>query len=175
MTQPTVVDDWVGIACASGAATAWGCYIVFARRLGRQTPGQALALTMCIGALASLPAGASAVLPHVTDPAVIAVGLCVATLSSVLPYSLQLHSLRYIPAHTFSVLLSLEPAVGAAVGLVFLDQRLGPLAWCGIAAVVVASVFSSQRRATRRRRGVTLTTRAPHEPRRSAPTKRPEP
>ena len=39
-------------------------------------------------------------------------------LSSAIPYSLELEALRRMPKATFGVLMSLEPAVAALVGLV---------------------------------------------------------
>ena len=54
-------------------------------------------------------------------PEVLAVGLAVAVLSSAIPYSLELEALRG-SGGTFGVLMSLEPAVAALVGLVVLGQ-----------------------------------------------------
>jgi inner membrane transporter RhtA len=57
----------------------------------------------------------------------------------VIPYSLDLESLRLIPARVFGVLMSLEPAVAALAGLVVLGQALGGREWAAIGLVVVAS------------------------------------
>ena len=54
----------------------------------------------------------------------IGVGAAVAVLSSVIPYSLELEALRRLPVGVFGVLMSLEPAVAALVGLIALDQGL---------------------------------------------------
>ena len=74
------------------------------------------------------------------SPAVIAIGAAVAVLSSVIPYSLELEALRRLPVGVFGVLMSLEPAVAALVGLIALDQGLSVLEAAGIALVVAASV-----------------------------------
>jgi inner membrane transporter RhtA len=154
LCRPSVSTDTTGLACAVLAAAAWAAYIVLARRLGEHAPGQALAVTMGVGAVISLVAGGPALAPHLGSPVLWATGACVAVMSSVLPYSLQLRALRSLPAHTFSILLSLEPAVAATVGLVVLQQGLSVLQWFGVAAVVLASVgvtgFTARRSAHER-------------------------
>ena len=60
-------------------------------------------------------------------------------LSSAIPYSLELEALRRLPAGTFGVLMSLEPAVAATIGFVALGQDLAAAELVAIALVVVAS------------------------------------
>jgi len=66
--------------------------------------------------------------------------LGVAVLSSALPYSLEMYALTRLPARTIGILFSLEPAVGALLGLVFLDEHLSAFQWLAIAAIIVASI-----------------------------------
>jgi inner membrane transporter RhtA len=73
------------------------------------------------------------------DPALLAAGLAVALLSSAIPYSLELEALRRLRKGTFGVLMSLEPAVAALVGLVALGQELSADEVVAIALVVAAS------------------------------------
>ena len=72
---------------------------------------------------------------------VLAKGVAIAVLSSVLPYSLELLALRRLSAHVFGILLSLEPAVAALAGLLVLGQHLAPLQLAGMALVVLASAL----------------------------------
>jgi inner membrane transporter RhtA len=65
--------------------------------------------------------------------------LAVAALSTAVPYSAEISALRWIPAGTFGVLMSLEPAVAALVGLIALGQGLAAAEVIGIGCVVVAS------------------------------------
>ena len=60
-------------------------------------------------------------------------------LASAVPYVLELQALRRLPAKTVGVLLSLEPAVAAAIGAVALDQALAGRELLAIALVVIAS------------------------------------
>jgi inner membrane transporter RhtA len=78
------------------------------------------------------------------EPWVLAAGLGVALLSSVIPYSLELEALRRIPPKVFGVLMSMEPAVAALVGLVVLGEVLGTMQWVAILFVVAASVGSTR-------------------------------
>jgi len=70
-------------------------------------------------------------------------------LSSVLPYTLELLALRRLPASTFAILMSLEPAIAATAGFLVLGQSLVPLEVVAIALVVVASMGAVRTQAGR--------------------------
>jgi len=63
----------------------------------------------------------------------------VALLSTAIPYSLEMVALTKMPTRTFGMLMSLEPAIAALCGLMFLHERLSVLQWLAIAAIIVAS------------------------------------
>ncbi len=129
-----------GIAFALGAAAMWAAYILLAARTGsRFARLDGLALAMAVGALLSLPLGIAEAGGALLEPATLALGAGVALLSSVLPYSLELLSLRRLPPTAFSVLMSLAPAVAALAGCVVLGQRLGLLDVAAVALVVIAA------------------------------------
>ena len=88
------------------------------------------------------------------DPGAAAVGAAAGVLSSVIPYSLELEALRRLAVGTFGVLMSLEPAVAAVIGLVALDQGLAAIEVIGIGLVVIASagVLGGRAHGRRRRR-----------------------
>jgi inner membrane transporter RhtA len=71
----------------------------------------------------------------------VALGLGIAVLSSVLPYSLELVALRHLAQHVFGILLSLEPVVAALAGLVVLHQVLDAGQVAGMVLVVLASTI----------------------------------
>jgi inner membrane transporter RhtA len=132
--------DPAGVAFALAAGTCWMAYIYLSKRTGAAfAGGTGLAIAMAVGALIVLPAGVlqadgALVQPHLLGPA-----LVVALASSVLPYSLELEALRRLPESVFGVLMSLDPAIAALVGLVALDQALDARDVVAIAMVVVAS------------------------------------
>ncbi|CAM01170.1 inner membrane transporter RhtA [Saccharopolyspora erythraea NRRL 2338] len=137
--------DWVGVGFALLAAALWASYILVSAKLGSQTSGgSGLALGMAVGALVAVPFGVADAGSVLLDPAVLAVGLLVALMSSVVPYTLELEALRRIPPRVFGVLMSLEPAVAALAGLVVLGEALGAWQWVAIGCVVVASVGATR-------------------------------
>jgi inner membrane transporter RhtA len=130
--------DPVGAGFALGAGAMWAAYIVCSARAGSRFPkADGLALALAVSAVVSLPLGASAALLH---PVTLALGTAVALLSSALPYSLELLSLRRLRQSTFAVLMSLAPAVAALAGHVVLGQHLGLPDVVAISLVVVAGV-----------------------------------
>lgn len=133
--------DPVGISFALLAGGCWGAYIVFSARTGRVFAGtQGLALAMVVGAIALLPLGMLTDGDMFNNRGLLAQGLGVAMLSSVLPYSLEMSALRHLPFHVFGVLLSLEPAVAACLGFLLLGESLSPRMIAAISMVVVAAV-----------------------------------
>jgi inner membrane transporter RhtA len=132
--------DVLGVGLALLAGAFWAAYIVLSARIGRSfAGGSGLALAMCVAALLMLTPGIAAGGAELLDPSAIAVGFAVAMLSSAIPYSLELEALRRLPQGTFGVLMSLEPAVAATVGLIGLGQDLSAREVIAIALVVGAS------------------------------------
>jgi len=129
----------VGFALTAGAC--WMSYVYLSKRTGAAfSGGSGLALAMAVGALIVLPAGVIPAAGALAEPHVLGSALVVALASSVLPYSLELVALRRLPEAVFGVLMSLDPAVAALVGLVVLGQKLGARELLAIATVVIASV-----------------------------------
>ncbi|MET9441586.1 EamA family transporter [Streptomyces sp. NPDC006610] len=143
--------DPVGAAFALGAGAMWAAYIVFSARTGRRFPqADGLALAMVVAALAALPLGIAESGTKLLNPTTLALGAAVAVLSSVLPYTLELLALRRLPASTFAILMSLEPALAATAGFFILDQALTTTEAAAIALVIAASMGAVR---TQTRRG----------------------
>jgi len=132
-----------GVLWALLAAVGWAAYILFASATGRRIPGTTgLALASMVATAAVLPAGWHALHEAggvgLLTPSVLALGVGVGLLSSVIPYTLELEALRRISQRVFGILMSAEPAVAALIGVVLLDEFLGPLQWAALGAVTVA-------------------------------------
>jgi inner membrane transporter RhtA len=128
-----------GVAFALGAAVSVAASILIARRVGEQTDGlEGLALSITVAALLTFPVGLSAALdaPDVSAIAIVAV---VGVLGIAIPYGLELDALRRIGVKTYSILLSLDPAVAGLAGLLVLGQRLDTAEMIGMALVMAAS------------------------------------
>ncbi|MFE2599683.1 DMT family transporter [Streptomyces sp. NPDC059396] len=133
--------DPIGAAFAVLAGAMWAAYIVFSARTGRRFPqADGLALAMTVAALLALPMGIVESGSKLLVPSTLGLALAVAVMSSVLPYTLELLALRRLPAPTFAVLMSLEPAIAATAGFLLLSQALSATDALAIALVIAASM-----------------------------------
>lgn len=133
--------DPVGILFALAAGGCWVGYILLSARTGSRFGRlDGLAIAMAVGAIVVLPAGVATAGPVLLQPTILLIGLAVALLSSAIPYGLEMLALRRLHASTFSILLSLAPALAALAGLVILGQPLTALDAVAIALVVIASM-----------------------------------
>ncbi len=131
--------DPVGAAHALGAGVCWALYIVFGQKAGSEHGPQTVALGTFIAAVVAVPFGIAHAGAALLSPALLPIALGVALLSTALPYSLEMVALTKMPTRTFGMLMSLEPAIGALCGLLFLHERLSVLQWLAIAAIIAAS------------------------------------
>lgn len=136
--------DPVGVLLALGAGAFWAAYILIGGRVSRLVPGGAAVATgMLIAAIAILPISiATGGFARLTPERTLA-GLGVALLSSAIPYTLEMIALHALPARTFGILMSLEPAFAALAGRLFLGEILSPAQWLAVALVIAASTGST--------------------------------
>ena len=130
--------NWAGVSFAAIAAVGWAAYIVLTTRVGARFSGlTGLALTIpvaaCIAGIVGIPQAAG----HLAL-ALLPIGVGLALLLPVLPYSFELLALRRMTPTAFGTLMALEPAIGVVLGLVILHQRPSPLQVIGILLVVLA-------------------------------------
>lgn len=143
--------DGTGVLLAFAAAAGWGTYIVLTKRVGQSWPGLGgLAIAMALGALVSLPFGLTHFADRYAELDKDLYGLVLGVLVPLAPYVLEMAALRRLPTRVFGVLMSLEPGIGALLGLAIVGQTLALGGVAAIVLIVSASV------------GVTLT--APEQP-----------
>jgi inner membrane transporter RhtA len=135
--------DPIGLLFALGAGACWALYIVFGRRTGADHGAQSVALGSLISAVIVVPAGMLTAPPALFSRSVMLFGLAVGILSTALPYALDMVALTRLPARTFGVLMSLDPAIGALCGWVFLGEQLRLLQWTAIVLIILASAGSA--------------------------------
>nr|MBF0683937.1 threonine/homoserine exporter RhtA [Pseudomonas sp.] len=128
-----------GALLALGAGVCWALYIVFGQKAGAEHGRQTVVLGTWVAALLVLPIGVWHAGSDLLSLDLLPIALGVAVLSSALPYSLEMIALTRLPARTFSILMSLEPAVAALCGLAFLGERLLWGQWLAVAAIIIAS------------------------------------
>ena len=131
----------LGVGLALVAATCWACYILLSKRVGARFAAlDGLAIALGVGTFLVLPTGIVEGGSALGRPSVLAGGLAVALLSSLIPYSLEIIALRRITAAMFGILMSLEPAFAALAGVLVLGQHLTAVLAVAIVMVVIASV-----------------------------------
>jgi inner membrane transporter RhtA len=133
----------IGIAFSLAAAACWALYIVFGQKAGPMHGGRFTAVGTVVGALVIVPLGVAHAGWALFAPALLPVACAVAVLSSALPYSLEMYAMNRVPTRTFGVLMSLDPAVGALSGLLFLHETLSGVQWIAIASIMLATAGSA--------------------------------
>lgn len=131
--------DALGAVLALSAGGFWGLYIVQSARVGREPGLAGLTLAAALSTVLVAPFGLADGGGELLAFSVLVVGLGAGLLSSAIPYALELEALRRLPNSVFGVLMSLEPAVAAAIGFVALSQSLSAAQLLAITLVVVAS------------------------------------
>ena len=94
-------------------------------------------------AIFTVPIGVAFAGASLLSPAILLYGVGIGILASAIPYALEMIALKAMPAKTFGLMMSLEPAVAALLGLVILHELLTPLQWLAVALVIIASAGSS--------------------------------
>lgn len=136
--------DLVGAALAFAAGVFWGLYIISGKKAGGNIHGgTATAVGMAVAALVTSPFGVSDGTKAIAQPQVFAWALAVALFSGALPYTLEMAALKKLPSHTFSILMSLEPAIATLSGFLFLDEKISTVQGVAIMCVIVASLGSA--------------------------------
>lgn len=139
--QGTGALDPLGLVFALCAAGSWAAYILWgqaaSRAYGQATPALAVGIAMLVVA----PVGVHhAGLTALIQPALLPLALLVALISTAIPFTLEMYALPRMPARTFAVLTSLEPAFGALAGFLMLHERLTTAQLAGVCAVMAAAV-----------------------------------
>src|SRR5882762_7217016 len=132
--------DPLGGLFALAAGACWALYIIYGQRAGANHGTQTVALGSIISAFMVVPIGLIARGTTLLAPSILLPGLAVGILSTALPYTLEMYALTRLPARTFGILMSIEPAFGALIGFVYLHEWLTAIQWTAIALVIVASI-----------------------------------
>lgn len=136
--------DVVGVGFALTAAACWAAYILLTQRVGDGVSGlQGLGVSMPVAALVATAAVGPFVVPRMT-PDMILIGLGLALLVPIVPFTLELLALRRLNTAAFGTLMSLEPAFALLIGFLVLHQVPGPAGIVGVALVVAAGIGAAR-------------------------------
>ena len=147
-TQASI--DPAGALFALAAGACWALYIVFGQKAGAAYGPQAVALGSIIAAVIVIPIGIAEAGTRLLSAAALPYGLAIALLSTALPYTLEMIALTRLPARTFGILMSVEPAFGALFGWILLHEVLAGLQWTAIAMIILASIGTTWTASTQR-------------------------
>lgn len=141
LTQPwSGAADPLGVAFALGAACCWAAYILLTQRVGDEVLGiKGLAVSMPVAGLVATAVAGPSTFGHLT-PELLLIGVGLAILLPVVPFTLELLALRRLTTSAFGTLMSLEPAFALVIGFIFLSQAPGWLAVAGVLFVVAAGI-----------------------------------
>lgn len=140
--------DLTGAALALGAGACWALYILTGQRAGEEHGPATVALGSLIAAIIFVPLGMAQATESIWQWSILPVGLAIAVLSTALPYSLEMIALTRLPTRIFGTLMSMEPALAAMSGMVFLGETLTftqTLALCSIIAASMGSTLTLRR------------------------------
>jgi inner membrane transporter RhtA len=132
--------DPLGVLYALVAAAGWAGFILASQWVGRTAQGGAgLTLSLAASAVFAAPFYVAESSFGVVSWTALGGAFVVAILSTALPLSLEFAALKRLPARAYSVLVTLEPATAAIVGLLLLGQ---PLDLSISAAILLISMAS---------------------------------
>jgi inner membrane transporter RhtA len=145
LTQVRFAGTPVGYLFAFANCALFVLYIVLGHRIAAEggTSGidrpngiDGLGAAMLIAMVAAFPFGLGDIGPALRDPLLLAAGIGVGIVSSVIPYVCDQLAMARLPRATFALLLSLLPAMATAIGILLLDQIPTSHEMMGIALVI---------------------------------------
>jgi len=135
--------DLTGAALALGAGACWAVYILTGQRAGEEHGPATVALGSLIAAVIFVPIGMAQATDSIWQWSILPVGLAVAILSTALPYSLEMIALTRLPTRIFGTLMSMEPALAAISGMMFLGETLTLVQTLALCSIIAASMGST--------------------------------
>ena len=133
--------DPIGILFALGAGACWALYIVAGQKPSGVSGNHTVCLGMLVGTLVLMPIALLAGIPaHTFEPVSLLYFVALAVLASALPFTLEMIALRNLTALSFGTLMSLEPAIAALSGFIFLHEQLLWTQWLALAVIITASM-----------------------------------
>ncbi|PJR64201.1 threonine/homoserine exporter RhtA [Raoultella sp. T31] len=141
--QDVAQVDLTGSLLALGAGSCWAVYILTGQRAGEEHGPATVAMGSLIAAVVFVPLGMLQATDTLFQWSLLPLGLAIAILSTALPYSLEMIALTRMPTRTFGTLMSMEPALAALSGMIFLGETLTFTQTLALGAIILASMGST--------------------------------
>jgi inner membrane transporter RhtA len=129
----------LGLAFAFANAGLFALYIILADRVAKRPALDGLdglGAAMLVAAVVVTPITAWAAAPVLADPVALLAGAGVGVSSSVIPYVCDQLALARLPRATYSLMVSLLPAIATVIGIVVLTQIPSAREVAGVLAVI---------------------------------------
>lgn len=141
--QDVAQVDLTGALLALGAGACWAVYILTGQRAGEEHGPATVAMGSLMAAVVFVPLGMLQASDTLFQWSLLPLGLAIAVLSTALPYSLEMIALTRMPTRTFGTLMSMEPALAALSGMIFLGETLTSTQTLALGAIILASMGST--------------------------------
>ncbi|TDE42140.1 DMT family transporter [Flavobacterium rhamnosiphilum] len=136
--------DLLGVLFALLAGALWAAYIVLGGKISKiMKGGDAVTIGMLFASILIVPFGILGNGLSNLTPQLLGLGIALALLSSAIPFTLEMKALGQLPARTFSILMSLEPAAASICAFLFLQEYLTFNEILAVIFVVIASAGST--------------------------------
>lgn len=132
--------DLKGALLALSAGVFWALYIVFGKKAGVISGPASVALGSLMAACVIFPIGWYYAGSALFSLSILPVAIMIAVFASALPYALEMIALTRLPSNIFGILMSIEPAMAAFSGYLFLSERLTLAQWFALLCIILASV-----------------------------------
>lgn len=142
----------LGLAFAFANAGLFAMYIILADRVAKRPAldgVDGLGAAMLVAAVVVTPLAGWAAVPVLSDPVALLAGAGVGISSSVIPYVCDQLALRRLPRATYSLMVSLLPAIATVIGIVVLTQIPSTREILGVLAVVAGVALHAQPASTK--------------------------
>lgn len=134
-----------GVVFALISGITFGLYLIVVGRLSRRiATGPALAISLAIAAIVSLPVGIASAGTDLVAGGVLLRNLAAAVTSNVVGFTLEFYALGKVRPAIYAILICLEPAVAAILAVLFLDERLAFVSVVAIALVTAGAIGASR-------------------------------
>lgn len=134
-----------GVVFSLISGLTFGLYLVAVGRLSRRmATGPALALSLAVAAVVSLPVGIASAGTDLLAGGVLLRSLVAAVTSNVIGFTCEFYALGKVRPALYAILICLEPAVAAILAVLFLDERLAWLSVVAIALVTAGAIGASR-------------------------------
>ena len=150
----------VGVFFAVLTAVSRAAYILATEKVGALIPGMGgMVMGNAVSTLLVIPfpfiLSGNNLLKVTQDIHLLTIGFVMGLLASAIPALGEVSSLRLLPAHIYSVVLSLEPAIAALVGIIVLSEPTDAVRWLAISLLVAASIGISISHARAQKKALT--------------------